>query len=364
MGGIEDGSFPLLFSILFSLGPILLLALIVLAVRRGDPDPTGRRPYATYLCLVSFLAVFALLFAGFAVVDSLSSLAFRGDSWSEVSTAELGPRFDPANPENSLPPGFEAFPGSGSDSGSAGSEPIFPPGGPEGFLVDGSDQADDADIRSAVLGGLFALVALLVLLFHAGASRRLAEEDDFAGSPAWRTYQVYIYAACFVALVTAAAAGAVALYGVFRAIAPDVADEFNSNERREGLATLVSSGLLAIGALVIFRSHWRKAGGRLAPPMPVAAGGPDAPFFPPPGPPPAAPPAPDPTPPPPPGSPPDPTPPPPAPDPEPPPLPPPPDPVPLPRQPLALPPPAPLSPSARVRQVLGRWVRGDKGQSS
>lgn len=357
MTGFEDGSFPFLFSIVLSLAPFLVLAILVLAFRRGDPDPTGRRTYGTYLFVVSFLALFALLFSGFALVDSLTSLAFRNRSASEASTSEPHPRIDRAVP------GVERAPLFGFDEGP---DPVFPPGGPEGFVIPdgqvffdngGSDEADDADIRSAVVAGLLAIVALLVLIFHARATRRLVEEDDFDGSPAWRTYQVYICAVCFVALVIAAGAGAVAAYGVFRAIAPGVADEFNSNERREGLATLVSSGLLAIGALVVFRLHWQRAGGRLAPPTPVAVGGPapssagtssdPTPSEPPPPPPPDPPPLPPPDLPPPDLSPPGPTPPPVAtPEPAPPPS------------------PAPLPPSARARQVLGRWARGGKGQSS
>ncbi|HMG25203.1 MAG TPA: hypothetical protein VKH36_00155, partial [Acidimicrobiia bacterium] len=42
---------------------------------RGDPDTTGRRAFAVYLGAVNFVAVFTLVFASFATVQSLATLS-------------------------------------------------------------------------------------------------------------------------------------------------------------------------------------------------------------------------------------------------------------------------------------------------
>jgi hypothetical protein len=280
----------LLSSFIVPVGALALIVLVVAAVSaRGEPDPTGRRPYAAYLFVVSFLALFTMVFAGFAMVSSLVHLATRDSQSGQI----------------------DSLPGS-SDSGAGVSGTIRDPktgntitiGRPDSSLLTAiDDQQDNADIRSAVQAGLVLVVAGLVLVFHSGRAQRLVDEPGFLETPSRRLYQAYLYSVCFVAMVTALGALAAAGYGAFRAVAPGIASgentrlvqivgSGNSDESKKGIAELVSSGVLSLSALLVFLVHWRRAEGVLSGgTVPPAAPAPSpAPAPPPPPPPPAAPP--------------------------------------------------------------------------
>ncbi|HVM41330.1 MAG TPA: hypothetical protein VM618_11205 [Acidimicrobiia bacterium] len=208
---------------------VIVLAIVAIVSGRGEPDPDARRTPALYATVLAFLSLFTLLIAGVATAQSLL----------EAAIVE-----DPAG-------SFEAFP-----------EPIFPDG--DGFEFDeppsfddiDTADADDARYASAVQSGLIALAAGAVFLFH----RRLFDgrAPGAMKDAAWRVFQAYGYAVCFVAVLIVLFGAAGSLYGLFRIIAPGVTAGFleASVERREGLVTFLSAGLLALGAAAIFRANW------------------------------------------------------------------------------------------------------------
>lgn len=179
---------------------VLVLAVIMLAAGRGEPDTTGRRAFTVYLGAVNFVAVFTLVFASFAAVRSLATL-----------------------------------------------------------VVDGRNE--DAAVRGTVQAGLVAAAAVIVLVFHSHRRRDLRGESEFAaGSPAWRIDRAYLYAVCFVAVLVALFALGAGAYGGFRVLAPGVTAEFVSHhhERQEGVAQLIPQIWLGLAALFVFVRAWRE----------------------------------------------------------------------------------------------------------
>lgn len=206
-----------IISILASGLPISLIILaIVASAGRWEADPGGRRPYAIYLELSSFLSLFTTLFASGFLISAIVQLGL---------------------PEH------------------AASDPIA-----------GAFDPDKDHARQALLAGLIALASAMVFLFHRRWLRELEAEPGFVEGPARRSYQSYLYAVCFVGVVTVVAAGAGALYGLARVIVPGTTgfEVAHDVERNDGITQLVAMGLLAAGAYGIFTVHWRHAG-RLRP---------------------------------------------------------------------------------------------------
>jgi hypothetical protein len=200
-GDFERGLNALLVTLLVVPVGVLVLAVIILAAGRGEPDTTGRRAFTVYLSAVNFIAIFTLVFASFAAVQSLATL-----------------------------------------------------------VVDG--RSEDAAVRGAVQAGLIAGAAVVVLVFHARRRRELRAGAEFeAGGPAWRIDRAYLYAVCFVAVLVALFALGVGAYGAFRTLAPGVTEEAVTRhlERQEGVAQLVSQFWLGITALYVFLRAWREA---------------------------------------------------------------------------------------------------------
>ena len=198
-GDTEVASTTLLVLLTVPLG-VLVLAVIILAAGRGEPDTTGRRAFAVYLGAVNFVAVFTLVFASFATVQSLASL-----------------------------------------------------------VVDGTNE--DAAVRGAVQAGLIVGAAVIVLVFHTRRRRELRADTEFvAGVPAWRIDRAYLYAVCFVAVLVALFALGAGAYGGFRVLAPGVTGEFVSHhhERQEGVAQLIPQIWLGLAALYVFVRAWRE----------------------------------------------------------------------------------------------------------
>lgn len=83
----------------------------------------------------------------------------------------------------------------------------------------------------------------------------LREEDSCRGGTG-RTLATYLHATSFVAAFIAALAGASALYGVYRLIAPGGA---LTSGRSAGLRQLIDSAYLAVAAGAIFLTHRRAA---------------------------------------------------------------------------------------------------------
>lgn len=200
-GDFERGLNALLVTMLVVPVGVLVLAVIILAAGRGEPDTTGRRAFTVYLSAVNFIAIFTLVFASFAAVQSLATL-----------------------------------------------------------VVDG--RSEDAAVRGAVQAGLIAGAAVVVLVFHARRRRELRAGAEFeAGGPAWRIDRAYLYAVCFVAVLVALFALGVGAYGAFRTLAPGVTEEAVTRhlERQEGVAQLVSQVWLGLTALYVFLRAWREA---------------------------------------------------------------------------------------------------------
>jgi hypothetical protein len=260
--------------------PIVFIGLIVMAIGafssdRREPDPTGRRPYAVYLFSVVFVTLFIVLFSGISVVSSIvrialpetdvfsQSFGYGGSSagfGSKVAPIPAGVPYAPA-PNQPAPPYATLRPIAALQPGQE--TPTLSPN--EAPLVQRYNP-DDERIRSAVQAGLVAIASGLVLLFHARRADELVHDAAFAEGPARRTYHVYLYAVCFVAILTTLVAGAVAVYGLFRIIAPGTAGFGpHSVERNAGISELVTSGVLALVAGAIFHFHWRRVPRRPTP---------------------------------------------------------------------------------------------------
>jgi len=234
------------FFALLGLIPLVLLGLVVLGVLalagRGEPDPTGGRTYAFYVFAVTFVSLFITLFALIGVVQALVNIPLsdrRGE-----------------------------FPVSiGTGSAVYGEELIAPAPGSLGWQDFAQLQSFDPDRerwRMAVQAALIAVAAGVVLRFHAAKARELLIEPGVEVSPAWRTYQAYVHAVCFVSVLIVLVAGAAAAYGLFRVIAPGITAQFSSAsaERQGGIAQLVTGGLSALASYAVFVYHWRRSARR------------------------------------------------------------------------------------------------------
>jgi hypothetical protein len=199
--------------------PLVLVALIVfvivaLVTARRDPDPAGQRPYAIYLVLIVFVALFVALFSAAAVASNVVQIPLSETGVPRDPAAFLG--LAPSNPDNEL-------------------------------------------ISGAVQAGLILVAALGILWFHVSRMRELVEAPAFRFSPGRRTYQVYLHSVTFVATVILLFAAAAALYGVARIIAPGttgLSGASSSGERNAGITQAVTAGILAIGAYAIAWYHW------------------------------------------------------------------------------------------------------------
>ena len=196
----------LLFSALGVL-PLLVIVLIVFALAsvggRREPDPTGRRPFAVYLVSVCFVALIVLVATLTVVVTYLGQLPLGGS---------------------------------------------------------------DGDGAAAIQTGLVALIAALVLLFHAQRLKGLLAEATPSENAARTTYLVYLYAVCFVTILAGLTAAAVALFALLRVIAPGVFGGGDLFARNKGLRQLVPTGFLTVASALIFAFHWRRAAAvRIAP---------------------------------------------------------------------------------------------------
>ncbi len=219
-----DGfAFLLAFAIVLPLG---LLALVVLVLAGGrDIDPTGRRTFTLYVCVVSFVAVFTVLIASTAIVNALTE-KIKDDS----SSTEL---FD-----------FEELDG-GEDF--------------EDFGVEtGSDVSqNDRVLQGTVQGALVLVAAGGVLLFHHRRRREYLAPADFDGSAAWRADRAYVYVVCFTAILIFLFASGFGSYNVFKLIGPGVFGAGDDDAiRQTALQELLTLAWLALAAGAIFRYYW------------------------------------------------------------------------------------------------------------
>lgn len=235
----------LLVAVAVFFGFVLLVGVFVVVVvaSRAEPEPTGRRSRAVYQYGVSFFAVFASLFASFAVVSGLVQL---------IGT----------HPE-----------------------------------IQGGSQhpVGDAVARVVVLAGLILLVGVALLATHLRPALRLQDLVDGGPGPLSRIGQSYVSSVSFVAVVVGAASVVVFLYQVFRILGPGVFEL--SGSRVAAARVLLDALYLALASMVILATHLRLApdlvgtGRPLPPPPGPLPGGPGWPAAgpPPAGPPPASP---------------------------------------------------------------------------
>ncbi|HET7869704.1 MAG TPA: hypothetical protein VFM85_05235 [Actinomycetota bacterium] len=236
------------FFAILGLIPLVLLGLVVLGVLalagRGEPDPTGGRTYALYLFAVTFISLFITLFALIGVVQAVVRIPLS-DAGGEVPVA-IG----------------SSGAGYGSVGGSEGLTTPVPGFETHSAVAQYQSFDPDRDLwRMAVQAALIALAAGIVLRLHTSWARELLNEPGVEGSPAWRTYQAYVHAVCFVSVLIALVAGAAAAYGLFRLIAPGVTAQFSSStaERQGGIAQFVTGGLSVLASYAVFAYHWRRS---------------------------------------------------------------------------------------------------------
>ena len=208
------------------LAPLAIVGVIVLAIvalaGRSDADSRGERAYVLYLSLVSFIALFTVLFA-------LTDLASTATEALVDGPEECVEPFDPACLE------------SGSFQTEVGGE---------------------LRTRSIVNTAGVALAAGAVLLFHRRRSQALASDPGFPGSAGARTFTAYLYAVCFVAMATVLVAAAITLPALVRVVAPGLTALGSSGaERDSALTDLVPALVAGGGAVVIYLFHWREAEG-------------------------------------------------------------------------------------------------------
>ncbi|HSH61559.1 MAG TPA: hypothetical protein VK988_18315, partial [Acidimicrobiales bacterium] len=130
---------------------------------------------------------------------------------------------------------------------------------PPGFVLRGGPDVRKERAREALQAGFVALAAALVLVFHARRLQDLVGEAGFEQGSAKRPYAFYLYATCFVSVVTALASGPLAAYALVRVIAPGLMTSGAiSAERKEGLVVLVTHGSLTAAAALIFATHWKR----------------------------------------------------------------------------------------------------------
>jgi hypothetical protein len=226
--------------ILFAIIPIGLIVLAIASVgSRREPDPTGRRTQAIYALAVTFITLFTVVFSAFWIVSAAIKIPFDKPF--------------PGGDSNCTSIGSGITCSSGMVSGSSGQGLSRPQGGAIAFTDVFPNRNED--VRALVLSLVIGLAALVVLVPHARRVQALAASPGFDSSPARPTYTAYLYTVCFVAVLTALAAGSAAAYGIFEVVAPGI----TGASRHGGLQNIVSSGVLTVVALALLRFHLNAA---------------------------------------------------------------------------------------------------------
>ncbi len=211
----------LLFGVVVILPVALLALVVVLAVARREPDPTGRGIYAAYVFLVTFIVLFASSAAVTAIVKLIQG---------------------PTNPS--------PFDGVGGMMGG------FGPGGPAAALGFGGRSASWRSLLEALS---VAIAAGGVLWFHARRGRELLAEPGPRSDATARAYRYYLHATLLVAVIALLFGAANAIDALVRVIAPGVtAVGGSAAERRDAIEQLVGSVFLALASWGIFMYHWRR----------------------------------------------------------------------------------------------------------
>jgi hypothetical protein len=237
--GLGNNPFPSELGVFLTASVIVVVALI-LAAGRGAEDPEHHLPVARYLGAVVVLTFFVALFAGFSTVYSLTDLMVNHtDRSAEWRREQRQSDFASGTTQVNLPVAETQFDFS-------------------------AERNNDANYSAAVASGLVALTAAGVCAGHLRARRRIDRD-----APAVRSVgRVARLGVCFVTALTAAVAVTSVGFAIFEIAAPGIAIGGNANVgRAEGISEALSFGVLAIAALLVFRSSWRRA----RPPRPEPA---------------------------------------------------------------------------------------------
>jgi len=210
--------FPLVFV------GLIVLIIAALVVGRGETDTTGRRPYAVYLAVVTFVGLLATIGGAFAFLKALFDWMLIGSS---------GP---------ACPPGFP-------DCGA------FDMGGEFGGGTGGKE----------VLEALLILAISAVLTFlHGRKLLELRALEPGSSSPAARVLVAFAYGIAFVAVFSVLAAAV--------ASASAIVDLGASDDTDQATSTLLTSLVLGVGLGFLFRYTWNTfdLGLKLTAPAPTA----------------------------------------------------------------------------------------------
>lgn len=237
------------FVALSFLAPLMTIGLVVLgvvAVSRGDFDPTGRRGFAFYLYSVCFFALFAVVFSGAGMVSSVASRI--GDDGTSGYNSESSSRSSDSD--------------SGSTSFDSDGNLIRRGSSSSSFQSSHDPERNHKTVRSAVQSGAILVIALALFAFHWGQAEKLTREPGYLGSPAARVRSAYLYLVCFVAVLVVMVAGAIAVFSLFRVVFPEIAaagERAKDAERDLGAREFLVAGPLVAVAVVLASTHWRWA---------------------------------------------------------------------------------------------------------
>jgi hypothetical protein len=139
------------------------------------------------------------------------------------------------------------------------------------LVVDRPFHSDNANYREATTAGLVAIVALVIFVWHARRSETLAAEGVYEADAPSRVLRAAMYVVCFTAAVIVLISVPYAVYGIFRIIGPGVyGSGAHKVTRQVGIRDLVAFGYLALLAVLIFVTAWRRvtpARSAVAPPV-------------------------------------------------------------------------------------------------
>ena len=213
---------------IFVSGALIAAIIAVLFAGRGD-DRTSARRAARYLGAISLITLFVALFAAFGAVHSLTDLLVDHES-----------RYDSLNAT------YEQ----GTETA------VFLPVAPTLFDFS-SDPSNNTNYAAAVASGLVALTTGGIFFVHARSRRRFMDGSNGKAESAVRVDRTYHYGRCFVAALVVSVAVTSVGFGLFELVAPGIAIGGSAKVvRAEGISEMLSFGLLALAAVLVFLRSW------------------------------------------------------------------------------------------------------------
>lgn len=196
---------------LSTLIPLLTVGLIVLVIAalvggRGEADPTGRRPYAIYLSLVTFIGLFATLGALFALVKAISDKLLLDGSQECI--------------------GFDC-PDFGTGSGSG--------------------------LREILIAALIVAIAGAFTYLHGRKLLELRGLEMGSASAPGRVLNVFGYSVSFFGVFIVLAFAVAAATSLV-----DIVDEPFSGARDAGISTLLTALVMVVATGLVFRFAWSR----------------------------------------------------------------------------------------------------------